>query len=60
MLVSLNEIKKYVNIDGLTAEEIANKLTSSGIEVDSIKKVASATNLVIGHIIQCEWTYLVL
>lgn len=54
MLVSLNEIKKYVNLDGITPEEIAGKITSAGIEVDSYKPLACATNLVIGHIIQCE------
>ena len=50
MLVSLNEIKKYVNLDGITPEEIACKITSAGIEVDSYKPLACATNLVIGHI----------
>lgn len=54
MLVSLNEIKKYVNLDGISPEEIANKITSAGIEVDSFKPLATATNLVIGHIIKCD------
>ncbi len=54
MLVSLNEIKKYVNLDGITPDEIAKKITSAGIEVDSYKPLANATNLVIGHIIQCD------
>src|SRR5574344_1143902 len=54
MLVSLNEIKKYVNLDGITQEEISKKITSAGIEVNSFKSLANATNLVIGHIIQCD------
>ena len=37
MLVSLNELKKYVNLDGLTPEEIAHRLTFAGVEVESIK-----------------------
>ena len=54
MLVSLNELKKYVNLDGLTPEEIATRLTSAGVEVESINKAAFATKLVIGEVIKCE------
>lgn len=53
MLVSLKEISKYVDISDLTPEEIASRLTFSGIEVEEIKKVADATNLVIGEVISC-------
>ena len=54
MLVSLKEIGKYVDLSGLSAEKIADKLTSSGIEVEEIKHSASATNLIIGKIIKCD------
>ena len=54
MLVSLNELKKYVNLDGLTPEEIAHRLTFAGVEVESINKVAEASKLVIGEVIMCE------
>ena len=54
MLVSLKNVKQYVSLDGLTAEEIANGLTFSGVEVEEISKMASGTNLVIGEIIKCE------
>ena len=37
MLVSLKEVGKYVDLNGLTPEEIANKLTDAGIEVEEIK-----------------------
>ncbi len=53
MLVSLKEVKKYVSLDGLTAEEIANGLTFAGIEVEEIRRLASGTNLVIGEIKTC-------
>lgn len=53
MLVSLREISKYVDISSLTPEEIANKFTFSGIEVENIKKSAEATNLIIGQVISC-------
>ena len=54
MLVSLKELKKYVDLQGLTAEEIANGLTFAGIEVEDIEKLASGTNLVVGHVLECE------
>ena len=54
MLVSLKTVKQYVNLDGLTAEDIANGLTFAGIEVEEVSSLASGTNLVIGHILECE------
>ena len=53
MLVSLKNIKEYVSLDGLTAEEIANGLTFAGVEVEEIRHLASGTNLVIGEIKTC-------
>ena len=51
MLVSLKELSKFVDISGLSAEEIADKLTFAGIEVEEIKHFSTGTNLVIGQII---------
>ena len=53
MLVSLNEISKYVDISGLSKEEIASRLTFSGIEVEEIKTLSKATSLVVGKVISC-------
>ena len=53
MLVSLKEVRKYVDLNGLTPEEIANKLTDAGIEVEEIKYLSTATNLVIGEVLSC-------
>lgn len=53
MLVSLNEICKYVDISGLSKEEIASRLTFSGIEVEEIKTLSKATSLVVGKVISC-------
>ena len=54
MLVSINEVKKYVNLDNLSPELIADSLTYAGVEVEEIKRLASGTNLVIGEILTCE------
>ena len=53
MLVSLNEISKYVDISGLSKEDIASRLTFSGIEVEEIKTLSKATSLVVGKVISC-------
>ena len=53
MLVSLKNVKQYVSLDDLSAEQIADRLTFAGVEVEEIKKLASGTNLVIGHILEC-------
>lgn len=54
MKVSLNCLKQYVNLDGLTAEEIADKITFAGVEVEEVAHLAHGTNLVIGEILTCE------
>jgi phenylalanyl-tRNA synthetase beta chain len=54
MLVSLKNVSKYVSLDGLTAEEIADKLTFSGVEVEEVGRLASGSHLVIGEVIKCE------
>ena len=54
MRASLNLIKKYVDLYGLSVQEIVDKLTFSGLEVEEVSKVADATNLVIGQIVSCE------
>jgi phenylalanyl-tRNA synthetase beta chain len=54
MKVSLNCLSKFVDINDLKAEEIANKLTFSGVEVENISYLASGTNLIIGHVLKDE------
>ena len=53
MLVSLKSISNYVSLEGLTPEDIANKLTFAGIEVEEVSRLASGTNLVIGEVLEC-------
>lgn len=53
MRLSINWLKEYVNLDGVTPEELAEKLTRAGLEVEGIEKVAEGTNLVIGEVLTC-------
>lgn len=55
MLVSLNWLKQYVDLSDVSPEELAGKITKSGIEVDSIHHIAEkSTNVVVGHVVSCE------
>lgn len=54
MKVSLKWLKNYVDLEGLTPDEIAQKLTFAGIEVEEVLHLAQGSNLVIGEIIACE------
>ena len=54
MKVSLKWLNKYLDLSNYSKEEIADKLTFAGIEVDSVTSLASATGLVIGEILSCE------
>lgn len=54
MKASINVLKTFVDIEGLSAEEIAKKLTFAGIEVESISHLAYGEGLVIGEVLQCE------
>ena len=53
MLVSLKNVSQYVSLKDLTPEDIANKLTFAGVEVEEISRLASGTNLVIGEVLEC-------
>ncbi|MCQ2802871.1 MAG: phenylalanine--tRNA ligase subunit beta [Bacilli bacterium] len=54
MLVSIKELSKYVDLSGLSPEEVAHGLTFAGIEVEEVSRLATGTNLTIGHILECE------
>lgn len=52
MKVSYKYIKERLHLDA-TPEEIADKLTFAGAEVEGIEPLGQGTNLVIGHILSC-------
>ena len=55
MLVSLKWLSQYVDIDSLPAEELAEKITRAGIEVDAvIDRSQGMTNVVVGHVVSKE------
>src|SRR5690625_3007702 len=56
MLVSLNWLKQYVDIDSISAEQLAEKITKAGIEVDAIHYITKekSENIVVGYVKECE------
>ena len=54
MLVSTKWLKEYVNIEGIPTDELAERITRSGIEVDAIiDRSQGMTNVVVGHVLEC-------
>lgn len=53
MRLSYNWLKQYVDLTGVTPEELANKMTVAGLEVEGLEKLASGTKLVIGEVMEC-------
>ncbi len=54
MKTSWNYLKSVLPLEGKTPEEIADKLTFAGAEVEGIEHMASGDRLVIGHILSCK------
>lgn len=52
MKLSTNFVKDYIDIN-VDVNKLAEDMTKAGNEYDSVEKLASATNLVIGKIISC-------
>ena len=54
MLASYKLLKRFVDLDGITPEQIEHKLTFAGLEVEGVERLAYASNLVIGQILKVE------
>lgn len=55
MFVSYKWLKEYVSLDGITPEELADKITKSGIEVEGVDVLNEGLkNVVIGHVLERE------
>lgn len=55
MIISLKWLKEYVDLEGISADEIVDKLTTSGSEVEEvIDKVSELKNIVVGYVEKVE------
>lgn len=53
MLVSKKLLGRYVDLEGISADAIADALTNAGLEVEGVSKLVIGTNLVVGHVLEC-------
>ncbi len=55
MLVSYNWIKEYVDLTNISPDELAEKFTLGGLEVDGMERLGqNLSNLVVGEVLTCE------
>ncbi len=55
MLVSYNWIKEYVDLTNISPDEMAEKFTLGGLEVDGMNRLGdNLSNLVVGEVLTCE------
>ncbi|OKO97218.1 Phenylalanyl-tRNA synthetase beta chain [Geobacillus proteiniphilus] len=55
MLVSYRWLGEYVDLTGITAKELAELITKSGIEVERVEALdRGMKGVVIGHVLECE------
>ena len=53
MITSKKWLSQYMDLSDITPEELAEKLTSAGHEVEGLEKMAQGTNLTIGYVLEC-------
>lgn len=55
MLVSYKWLQEYVDLTGVEAHDLAEKITRSGIEVEGVEqKSKGVSGVVVGHVLECE------
>ena len=53
MQISLNWLKDYISLDGISVEQISNTLTDIGLEVEAVQKSAAfGDTVVVGRIVE--------
>ncbi|WP_050615999.1 phenylalanine--tRNA ligase subunit beta [Bacillus testis] len=53
MFVSYKWLQQYVDLEGISANELAEKITKSGIEVEGVdKKSEGVSGVVVGHVLE--------
>lgn len=50
MKISKKWLEQYMDLSDLSMNEIANRITDAGFEVEEVTPMSSATNLVIGQV----------
>jgi phenylalanyl-tRNA synthetase beta chain len=54
MIVTRKWLEEFIDLDGITTEEILNTLNRIGQEVEGYKKIEIPQNVVVGEVLECE------
>ncbi|MGL4523514.1 MAG: phenylalanine--tRNA ligase subunit beta [Bacilli bacterium] len=53
MLVNYNWLSQYVDVSSLTPEELAERITRAGIEVEGVETLVTDPGVVVGYVKEC-------
>ena len=53
MKLSIKWLSQFIDLDGLTTDEIINKMVAAGFEVEAVDSLSKGTNLTVGKVIEC-------
>lgn len=53
MIISKKWLSQYMDLSDITIEDIADRITNAGLEVEGLEYMAKATNLTIGYVESC-------
>ena len=54
MIVSLNWLSNFIDLSGLTTDEIIDQMVKCGFEVESVEKIGEGTKLIVGEVLECK------
>lgn len=54
MRISKKWLQQYLDVSDLSAQEIADRITDAGLEVEGLEAMSQGTNLMIGEVKTCE------
>lgn len=54
MDISLNLLNRYVKVDDQDPQELADKITAVGLEVEGLHQLARGNNMTIGYVKECQ------
>lgn len=53
MITSKKWLSQYMDLSDISAEKLADKMTTAGLEVEGLHPMAQGSNLTIGHVLEC-------
>ena len=54
MKLSLKWLSDFIDLSGLTDQQIIDQMVKCGFEVESVEKLSEGTNLVVGKVLECK------